>query len=181
MKYANTKVASKKQEKRIAKEINAKVTVASGALDFQKADVRNDLFLVEAKTTEKDFYPLNIKTWEKINDQALHDGMRTPIMCVDLYDGKFSVAIINLNDFDAMLKGDFKFTEPLKPIMAKTSTRIKPDFIFSPSECDLNHFKDPFYKVQLVHFKSPLKPTTTLVLLDWNDFIYLQGEINNEN
>ena len=82
-KYANTKVASKKQEKRIAKEMNAKVTVASGALEFQKADVRDDMFLVEAKTTEKEFYPLNIKTWDKISDQALHDGMRIPVMCLD--------------------------------------------------------------------------------------------------
>ena len=178
-KYANTKVASKKQEKRIAKEMNAKVTVASGALEFQKADVRDDMFLVEAKTTEKEFYPLNIKTWDKISDQALHDGMRIPVMCLDLDDGRFPVAVMSIHDFE-VLKGDHLFTEPLKPIMAKTSTRIKPDFMHSCSELDLQHIKEPFYKIQLVHFKAMVKGTTTLVLLDWRDFLTLQGEMKDE-
>lgn len=175
MKYANTKVASKKQEKRIAKEMGAKVTIASGALDFQKADVRDDLFLVEAKTTEKQFYSLNVKTWNTISEQALRDGLRSPVMCIDLEDGYFSIAVLDINDFEVLI-GDHMITDPIRPIKAKSSTRIYPHFLHTCSELDLKHVKEPFYKVQYIHF-----PKSTLVLMDWNDFIYLQGEMKNEN
>ena len=57
---------SQKQEKSVAKDFNANVTVASGAFWGMKADVRNDKFLIECKTTEKDYYSLTAKVWEKI-------------------------------------------------------------------------------------------------------------------
>ena len=57
---------SQLQEKSVAKDFNAKVTVASGALWGMKADVRNEKFLIECKTTEKDYYSLTAKVWEKI-------------------------------------------------------------------------------------------------------------------
>ena len=77
---------SQKQEKSVAKDFNAKVTVASGALWGMKADVRNDKFLIECKTTEKDYYPLTSKVWEKIEEEAIKDRGRTPLMIIDLED-----------------------------------------------------------------------------------------------
>ena len=89
---------SQKQEKGVAKDFNAKVTVASGALWGTKGDVRNDLFLIECKTTEKDFYSITTKVWEKIEEEALKDGMRRPLLIVDLRDTDRYV-VFNPNQF----------------------------------------------------------------------------------
>ena len=77
---------SQKQEKSVAKKFNARVTAASGALWGMKADVRSDKFLIECKTTEKDYYTLTAKVWEKIQEEAIQDHMRTPLMVIDLKD-----------------------------------------------------------------------------------------------
>ena len=77
---------SQKQEKSVAKKFNARVTAASGALWGMKGDVRSDKYLIECKTTEKDYYTLTAKVWEKIQEEAIQDHMRTPLMVIDLKD-----------------------------------------------------------------------------------------------
>ena len=77
---------SQKQEKRVAKDFNARMTVASGALWGMKGDVRNDKFLIECKTTEKGYYSVTNKVWEKIEGEAVKDRMRVPLLIVDLRD-----------------------------------------------------------------------------------------------
>ena len=93
----DTKRRSTKQEKKVAKEVGGRVTAASGALWGQKADVRNDQFLVECKTTLRPLYALNYSTWEKIRHEALRDGFREPVMCIDLEDGKHRLAVLDYN------------------------------------------------------------------------------------
>ena len=90
---------SQKQEKSVAKSFNAKVTVASGALWGMKADVRNDKFLIECKTTEKDYYSLTAKVWEKIEQEAIRDHLRIPLMIIDLED-RDRVVVFRPKDFD---------------------------------------------------------------------------------
>ena len=80
----NTKTLSNKQEKQVALDLKGKTTIASGALDIQKADVRTDDWLIECKTTAKSYYPLKVSTWLKIQKEALKDGLRTPLMCIEL-------------------------------------------------------------------------------------------------
>ena len=75
------------------KDLEAKTVVASGALWGSKGDVRHDDFLVECKTTEKPFYSLTMKVWEKIEKEAVRDGLRIPLMCVDVNDGKDRYAV----------------------------------------------------------------------------------------
>lgn len=94
----DTKKKSQKQEKRVAKEIGGKTTIASGAFWSSKADVRNKLFLVECKTTEKEYYNLTYNTWNKIYSEALKDGMRIPIMCIDLNNGRDKLAVLSTYD-----------------------------------------------------------------------------------
>lgn len=77
---------SQKQEKSVAKDLDAKVVVASGALWNAKADVRNSQFLVECKTTSKDFYTITSKVWDKICKEANRDGMREPLLVIDLHN-----------------------------------------------------------------------------------------------
>lgn len=83
---STVKKRSQKQEKLVAKSFNAKLTPASGALWGAKGDVRNDKFLIECKTTEKDFYILTAKVWEKIHEEAVKDHLRIPLMVIDLED-----------------------------------------------------------------------------------------------
>ena len=100
---------SQKQEKSVAKDFDAKVTVASGALWGMKSDVRNDKFLIECKTTEKEYYSLTAKVWEKISEEAVRDHMRIPLMVIDLED-KDRVVVFNPKDFETPLPEPFEDT-----------------------------------------------------------------------
>ena len=70
----NLKKASQKQEKKVAKELNANTVVASGAMWGSKGDVRNDEYLIECKMTQRPFYSLTKSVWEKIQKEAIKDG-----------------------------------------------------------------------------------------------------------
>ena len=93
------KKRSQLQEKSVAKDFNAKVTVASGALWGMKGDIRNSKFLIECKTTEKDYYSLTSKVWEKIEQEAIKDHLRIPLMVIDLED-RDRVIVFRPQDFD---------------------------------------------------------------------------------
>ena len=90
---------SKRQESKVAREINGRVTLASGALWMSKGDVRSNDYLVECKTTKKKTYPLHISTWLKIEKEAINDGFRIPVMCIDLEDGIYRKAVFKRSDF----------------------------------------------------------------------------------
>lgn len=90
---------SQKQEKSVAKKFGGRVTAASGALWSMKGDVRTNKFLIECKTTEKSYYTLTAKVWEKIALEALKDHMRTPLMSIDLEDTERYI-VFNPKDFE---------------------------------------------------------------------------------
>lgn len=77
---------SQKQEKEVASSFNAKTVVASGALWGAKGDCKSDKCLIECKTTEKDFYSVTSNVWEKIEDEAIKDHGRIPLLVVDVED-----------------------------------------------------------------------------------------------
>ena len=93
------KKKSQKQERQVAREIYGKTVPASGAFPTFKGDVRSNFYLVECKTTEKDFYVLHYKVWQKIYNEALKDGLREPLMQVDLKDGKERYAVLSERTF----------------------------------------------------------------------------------
>ena len=127
----DTKKKSQSQEKRVAKEIGGKTTIASGAFWSSKADVRSKLFLVECKTTEKDFYSLTYNVWNKVYNEAIKDGMRIPIMCIDLNNGRDKLAVLSTYDlgnfcppcsaYEALARGE-KSSFRIK--VAKNGTRF---------------------------------------------------------
>ena len=165
MKY-NTKHLSKLQEKRIAKDINGKVTIASGSLDFQKADVRNDKFLVEAKTTEKNYYPLNIKTWDRINNQAINDGLRIPIMCIDLEDGKDSLVVISSLDLWGLVpEGVVTYVDNPIARQGKTSIRLTTNFLHEDFTKDIKP-NQMYYRKENINLGN-----RQLCVLSWSDFL----------
>lgn len=96
------KKRSQIQEKSVAKQFNAKVTVASGALWGMKGDIRNDKFLIECKTTEKGYYTLTAKVWEKIRNEAVRDHLRIPLMVIDIKD-KERLVVFRPHDFNTSL------------------------------------------------------------------------------
>ena len=85
-KKGTTRYRSNKQEREVAKIFGGKQVIASGSLWFADSDVRSDKYLIECKTTEKDYYTLTAKVWEKIQEEAIQDHMRTPLMVIDLKD-----------------------------------------------------------------------------------------------
>lgn len=126
------KERSQKQEKSVAKDFDAKVTVASGALWGQKGDVRNSKYLIECKTTEKDHYILNARTWEKIEREAIRDGLRIPLMVIDLEDDK-RIVVFKLKDFNNF------------PIHVKISPITKKSAILRVSDLGYNKYGDYIY------------------------------------
>lgn len=100
---------SQKQEKSVAKDFNAKTTIASGAKWGMKADVRNDKFLIECKTTQEDHYSVTSKVWEKIQEEATRDHMRIPLLVVDLQD-KERYVVFRPADFERGLPEPFECT-----------------------------------------------------------------------
>lgn len=168
-----TKHESIKQEKRVAKDLEAKVTVASGALDFQKADVRNDLWLIECKTTAKPFYSLTEKTWNKIESQAIKDGIRMPLMCIDLEDGKTKLVILKYLDFiglDYDTKAQY-LGNPVPDFIEASSVRITGDFINAPFPQELVKGQYPCYRRDIKF----LNINKHLVIIPYEDFINISN------
>lgn len=85
-KKGTTKFKSNKQEKSVSKELNGKTVVGSGARWFADSDVKTDKFLVECKTTSKNYFAVTTKLWEKIAKEAVKDHWRIPLMVIDLND-----------------------------------------------------------------------------------------------
>lgn len=144
----STKYASNKQEKRVAKEIGGKQVVASGSKWGSKGDVRGDLFLIECKTTRRKFYTLNLSTWLKIQREAIKDGIRTPLMCIDLENGKTKLAVFKVGTFDVdafcVYNGNYR---------ANKSVRVTEDFIG-----------------KIILFDT--KPEIRLQICEWEDAVY---------
>lgn len=72
-----TRYYSKKQENKIAKEVNGRRTANSGATAFQKGDVIADDFLIEAKTTTatlKASFSIKKEWLEKNEEEAFAMG-----------------------------------------------------------------------------------------------------------
>lgn len=125
---------SKEQENRVAKEISGIVTPASGALWGAKADVRNDIFLVECKTTEKDFYSLTFNTWDKVYHEAIKDGLRIPVMCIDILNGKYRYAVMcykDLPEYNPLYSSVNLYGSKPSSYVAKSSFRVKDIGLFS--------------------------------------------------
>lgn len=114
------KKRSQLQEKQVAKQFDAKTVVASGALWGAKGDVRSDKFLIECKTTEKDYYSLTASVWEKIEREATKDHLRIPLMVIDLED-RDRVVVFRPKDFDTSIDTRCTLTQVPKSVRVKAS------------------------------------------------------------
>lgn len=158
------KKKSQKQENQVAFDLGGKVTIASGALYFQKADVRTDKYLVECKYTDKGFYSLTTKTWEKIRSEAIKDGLRIPVMQIDLYGGVHSFAVMDINDFEAEFE-ESNYSSFLEDTIetSNKSFRITGEIVSKS------------LSVEQIHYTMVHVGKHTLAVLLWDDMILLNN------
>lgn len=113
---------SRKQEKRIAKDMGGKVVPASGAAFGLKRDVITPSFLLEAKTTGTKKYFLSFKDFTFLTKQA-YQKERLPCYAVEI-DGMEEVIVLDANDVDMdLLKGTKKVLVYSKGKKGVTLTR----------------------------------------------------------
>ena len=140
MNYVRKK--SQKQEARTAKEFGGRVTPASGALDGAKGDVKTPLFLIENKYTDCDFYTLHANTWEKIFKEATKDGLRLPLMQIDIQDCE-----LVLGDKYDVIPPNTAFKVMVCRELRGKSIRIKKEWF---DEFEVVHFKLQGYTLALI-------------------------------
>lgn len=98
------KQKSKRQEKRVAKKVDGRTTVASGAVPFDKGDVSSESFLIECKTTDKKSYSLKNEIFEKIAREAVNVG-KIPLMAIEINGAEYIVC--RDYDFFSIIKEEF--------------------------------------------------------------------------
>lgn len=99
-----------KQEKEIAKRIGGRITVASGAKQFEKGDARKKgVVRIEAKTTKNKSFSVTTEMIQKIEDAALA-GDEMPAIVVELNNEdprrRVSVAVVPLYVLDMLTNDD---------------------------------------------------------------------------
>ena len=99
-----------KQEKEIAKRIGGRITVASGAKQFEKGDARKKRVVrVEAKTTKNRSFSVTTEMIQKIEDAAL-GADEMPVLVIELNNTdprqRMSVAVVPLYVLDLLSNND---------------------------------------------------------------------------
>ena len=133
-KKGTTKYKSNKQEKSVAKQFGGRQVIASGSLWFADSDVRNDKFLIECKTTEKDYYTLTAKVWEKIEREAIKDRGRIPLMIIDLED-KDRMVVFKPKDFVTDIPSPYDCTAKSLEEKDLKSYRVSLKELLEAEEC----------------------------------------------
>ena len=98
---SRTKRNSLKQEKKLARKLNAKLTPASGALSGTKGDMTKGYYLIESKSTRKDRITLKKEWLDKVRGQALKAG-KFPVLALDF--GKDRYFVVSGEDFEKIIK-----------------------------------------------------------------------------
>ena len=96
-----TRERSGKQESRIAKELGGRTTINSGAT-FCQNDVITDFCEVEAKTTSKESFSLQLSDWRKLRKKCKSDKM--PILVLDFESSRDSLAIVSYEDLQYLIE-----------------------------------------------------------------------------
>lgn len=176
----HVKKKSQLQEKRIAKDLNGKIVPGSGAMWHSKGDTNLNLFLVEAKYTEEDYYRLKVSLWDKIKKEAYRIG-KLPLFQIELQERlnreEDKIIIMSVDDFEGYnFHETFKFIKfPVIELMDKKSVTI--DYTLFDEELN-ETFKshidegDVFYPIRVLEFKDYL-----LVAMYYKDFVQCYREL----
>lgn len=77
-------------EEEVAEYMEGRRTKGSGSSIMDKGDINCEEYLIECKFTEKDAYSLNVKTWEKIVEEAINLG-KIPLFACRCNKGDFFI------------------------------------------------------------------------------------------
>lgn len=105
--YKSTRDASSKQEKAIAKSLNARRTTNSGATKFDKGDLYvGQEWLIEAKTCMQPKKSFSIKQeWlQKMKEEQFATNKMYSALCFDFGDEGQRYYIINENTFKQLIE-----------------------------------------------------------------------------
>lgn len=148
-KKGTTKYKSNLQENTVAKDLGGRRQINSGAFWDKPADVKTDDLLVECKTTENGYYALTLDTWLKLLHESLKEGMRIPVMQIDLENGKTRIAVMNASSFSDC-KGFEDLCTGITIYTDKKSIRIYPKILGN-----------------IISFTSYID----LIAIEWKDFL----------
>lgn len=96
-----TRARSKKQESRLAKQLNGHTTINSGAT-FGQNDVVADFCEVEAKTTTKESFSLKLSDWRLLRKKCASN--KIPIFVVDFEKSKDTLAVLTYEDLQFLIQ-----------------------------------------------------------------------------
>lgn len=87
----NIRKKSKKQEKNDAEFFGGKCQPGSGACWGAKGDVKCENYLIENKYTDTNKYSFKLSLWDKLQTEAIREGLRLPLFRVDIKDIKLVI------------------------------------------------------------------------------------------
>ena len=96
-----TRARSKRQESRLAKQLNGHATINSGAT-FGQNDVVADFCEVEAKTTKHESYSLKLSDWRILRKKCA--GNKIPIFVIDFESSKDTIAVLTMEDLQFLIQ-----------------------------------------------------------------------------
>lgn len=101
-----TRFYSNRQEKAVAKVVDGKQVVNSGATTFRKGDVTTDNWLIECKTATKEKSSFSIKRdWlDKNKEEAFAMGKLYNALCFDFGDNSQRYYILDEKTFKTVLR-----------------------------------------------------------------------------
>lgn len=102
----STRDLSSAQEKKLAEELNGKLTPNSGGINTSaswKSDLYTEEEKIEAKITKKDFYVLKFSDLEKLRVYAAKHRGRTPVFIFEFF-GKESYIVTFCSNFSEDIK-----------------------------------------------------------------------------
>lgn len=105
----STRVQADKQERRVAKRLDARQTIASGQTPVDKGDVRSELLRVECKYTDSKSYSLKAEDLVKIANQSTGDQI--PLFFIEFREDGQAYYVVPENWFHRLLeayKNDLK-------------------------------------------------------------------------
>lgn len=97
----STRAKSGKQETRLAKSLQGRTTINSGAT-FGQNDVTTDFCEIEAKTTDKGSFTVKMSDLEKMHKKC--DAKKIPIMVVEMRSYHKEYAVIRFDDLKYLIE-----------------------------------------------------------------------------
>ncbi len=99
-----TRYFSKKQENKVAKDLNMRCTLNSGATSFDKGDVKDDYLLLECKTCTKPQSSMSVKKdWlTTIKKEQYQKNKSLSGVVIDFGVTKEQYVILTMEDFKTL-------------------------------------------------------------------------------